>query len=100
MRCVIVDLTRRRKAERRGGGAVHLSLDADPRAPAAGADDILRVREALDRLAAIDGRIDRVVEMRYFAGFTEAETRPNRISMGADDSGRSGGRFETKESRP
>jgi RNA polymerase sigma factor (TIGR02999 family) len=73
MRSVIVDVARRRKAERRGGGAAHLSLDADPRAPGVGADDILRVHQALDRLAALDNRMARVVEMRYFAGFNEAE---------------------------
>ena len=73
MRSVIVDLARRRTAERRGGGAAHQSLDADPHAPAPGSDDILRVHQALDRLAALDGRMARVVEMRYFAGLTEAE---------------------------
>ena len=73
MRSVIVDLSRRRMAARRGGGAAHLSLDADPCAPAAGADDILCVHQALDRLAALDGRMARVVEMRYFAGLSEEE---------------------------
>ena len=73
MRSVIVDLTRRRNAERRGGGAAHVSLENEPRVDAAGADEILRVHQALDRIAALDERMARVVEMRYFGGLTEAE---------------------------
>ena len=37
------------------------------------ADDILRVHEALEELAHIDPRLAQVVEMRYFAGLTEAQ---------------------------
>jgi RNA polymerase sigma factor (sigma-70 family) len=33
----------------------------------------MRVNEALEELAAIDERLVRVVEMRYFAGMTEEE---------------------------
>jgi RNA polymerase sigma factor (TIGR02999 family) len=73
MRSVIVDLARRRNAERRGGGAAHVPLDTDPRAAGMGADEILRVHQALDRIAALDERMARVVEMRYFGGLTEGE---------------------------
>jgi RNA polymerase sigma factor (sigma-70 family) len=38
-----------------------------------GAEEILRVHEALDELAGIDERVVTVVEMRYFAGLTEQE---------------------------
>jgi RNA polymerase sigma factor (TIGR02999 family) len=74
MRAVIVDLVRRRLAARRGGGAPHVSLtlgDADRLD--GGAAEILRVHEALEALAALDGRMAQVVELRYFGGLTEPE---------------------------
>ena len=73
MRSVVVDLVRRRSADRRGGGIAHVELDealvpADPRER-----EIARIDEALEELAAIDARLVRVVEMRYFAGMTEEQ---------------------------
>ena len=75
MRSVVVDVIRRRQSERRGGDAVHVELDEahavsapDPRE-----SQVLRVHESLAELAAIDARLVRVVEMRYFAGMTELE---------------------------
>jgi RNA polymerase sigma factor (TIGR02999 family) len=74
MRSVVVDFVRRRMAERRGGDAVHVDLDAaaaqltDPRER-----ELMQVHEALEELATIDERLVRVVEMRYFAGMTEPE---------------------------
>lgn len=76
MRSVVVDLVRRRQSERRGGDAVHVEFDE---ANAVGAPDdlreseVLRVHESLGELAAIDARLVKVVEMRYFAGMTESE---------------------------
>ena len=43
-------------------------------AAAARGDDLLALDEALDRLAALDGRLSRVVECRYFGGLSEEET--------------------------
>ena len=74
MRSIIVDYARRRLAERRGGGATELPLDT---AIAQGIpqreDEIVRVHDALEELAAVDARLVRVVEMRYFGGLTEEE---------------------------
>jgi RNA polymerase sigma factor (TIGR02999 family) len=74
MRSVVVDYVRRRKAERRGGDAAHTALNTQ-HAEQIGAseDEILEVDEALEALAAIDARLVRVVEMRYFGGLTERE---------------------------
>ncbi len=36
-------------------------------------EDLLRVNEALDVLAQAEPRLARVVEMRYFGGYTEVE---------------------------
>jgi RNA polymerase sigma factor (TIGR02999 family) len=69
MRSVIVDLVRESKAERRGGGQVLVTLDTDASAATpAGDNEILAVHEALEELAAVDPRLVRVVEMRFFGG--------------------------------
>jgi RNA polymerase sigma factor (TIGR02999 family) len=74
MRSVIVDVARRRRTERRGGGAVHAELDtAIAESAVAPEDRLLKVAEALEELAQVDPRLAQVVEMRYFAGFSEAE---------------------------
>ncbi|MBC7483209.1 MAG: sigma-70 family RNA polymerase sigma factor [Rhizobacter sp.] len=75
MRSVVVDVVRRRQAERRGGDAVHIELDDEHQRGAVEAQEseVLRVHESLEELAAIDVRLARVVEMRYFSGMTEIE---------------------------
>jgi RNA polymerase sigma factor (TIGR02999 family) len=74
MRSVIVDFARRRQAGRRGGDLVRVTL-AEHLASASLApeDEILRVHEALDRIAELDGRLAQVVELRYFSGMTDGE---------------------------
>jgi RNA polymerase sigma factor (TIGR02999 family) len=74
MRSVVIDFVRRRNADRRGGGAEHVTLDTRAAAALGGSDDeILAVHEALETLAEVDPRLVRVVEMRYFAGLTDIE---------------------------
>ena len=75
MRSVIVDFVRERLAERRGGGAEHVTLNSEIRDGASTSDEaeILGVHEALEELAKVDARLVQVVEMRYFAGMTEPE---------------------------
>ncbi len=69
MRSVVVDLVREGRAERRGGDQLMVTFDtqAADAQPASG-DEVLQVHEALQELAAIDERLVRVVEMRYFVG--------------------------------
>jgi RNA polymerase sigma factor (TIGR02999 family) len=74
LRSVVVDFVRKRGAERRGGDAIHVTLDTDVADNLVASDDeILEVHEALDELAEVEPRLVRVVEMRYFAGLTETE---------------------------
>jgi RNA polymerase sigma factor (TIGR02999 family) len=74
MRSVIVDFVRERLAQRRGGDAVHVTLDSQVgNGPDTGEKEILKVHEALEELAQHDARLVQVVEMRYFAGMTETE---------------------------
>src|SRR5712692_718817 len=73
MRRILVDSARRRKRAKRGGGAVVLSLDERvlvSKPPL----DIVAFDEALTRLADIDGRKARVVELRFFGGLSVEET--------------------------
>jgi RNA polymerase sigma factor (TIGR02999 family) len=77
MRSVIVDEVRARQAERRGGDLelVTLSTHLQDALPA-GADgevEVLRVHEALATMEQAEPRLAKVVEMRWFAGCTEAE---------------------------
>jgi|SRR5882672_5329563 len=74
MRSVIVDAARERLAERRGGGAAHLTLTTQivDRLPE-GEEGIVRIHEALEVLEQAEPRLARVVEMRYFGGYTELE---------------------------
>lgn len=74
MRSVIIDCVRQRRAERRGGLAAHVTLSTDLIDRHANSDDDLeRINEALDELQRTDPRLKTVVEMRYFAGFSERE---------------------------
>jgi len=73
MRSVVIDGLRQRQAQRRGGGATHLALTTGLEAHlGAPEDEVLRVDEALQALAAEAPRLAQVVEMRYFGGYTEA----------------------------
>ncbi len=76
MRHILVDHARHRRA-RRGFLPLRLTLGQAYDLPvAAGADgiDLLALDQALDRLERMDPRQARIVEMRFFAGMTLAET--------------------------
>jgi len=73
MRQILVDHARMHAAEKRGGKAIHFSID-DMHVPAedrAGA--ILHLDDALERLAELDERQANIVEMRYFGGMRNSE---------------------------
>jgi len=74
MRQVIADYARRRTATKRGGDSDPVPLDEAPEIADREARWLLDVDRALQRLAARDERMARVVECRFFAGFSEEET--------------------------
>jgi len=94
MRRILVDHARARLAEKRGGGAAVVSLDeivsppdAEDSATSGSVhgpepqhfdgetdDDVAAIDAALTRLASLDERQARIVEMRYFGGLTIEET--------------------------
>ena len=73
MRSIIVDFVRKRHAGRRGGNDPRVPLDAEVESVPSPEHEVLRVSEALDELAKVDQRLATIVEMRYFAGFTEED---------------------------
>lgn len=75
MRNIVVDCIREKHADRRGGDCVQITLNTQLGVAVSGKDDeALGVHDALGQLAEADPRMVKVVELRYFAGLTEAET--------------------------
>lgn len=74
MRQVICDYARERLAERRGGGVAPLSLESFTAQEQAHVEQFVELDTALTELARHDERQARVVECRFFAGMTDAET--------------------------
>jgi RNA polymerase sigma factor (TIGR02999 family) len=73
MRSVVVDYARRRFAQKRGGGMLRLELDDGLLRVEEEAHEIVAIHEALDRLAAIDGHLAHLVELRFFGGLSVEE---------------------------
>ena len=68
MRSVVIDFVRQSRAQRRGGGQVHVTLNSNVIDAVESSDsEIERLNELLDELAKLDQRLVSVVEMRYFA---------------------------------
>jgi RNA polymerase sigma factor (TIGR02999 family) len=74
MREILVDYARRRAARKRGGTATMVALDESVAAPELAIVDLLALDEALSELHALDPRLCRVVELKFFAGLNIAET--------------------------
>jgi RNA polymerase sigma factor (TIGR02999 family) len=77
MRRLLIDYARARLAQKREGERLRVSITdiaalAD-HPDATWEEDVEALNEALDRLAALDSRSARVIELRFFAGLTEKE---------------------------
>lgn len=73
MRRVLIDHARAHATNKRGGGAIRLSID-DVQVPAEQrAASLIALDEALEKLAQMDERKSRVVEMRFFGGLSDEE---------------------------
>jgi RNA polymerase sigma-70 factor, ECF subfamily len=73
MHHVLVDHARVARAQKRGGGDIPAELTDMVAAIEGRVDEILAVDEALDRLNEISPRQKTILEMRFYAGFTEEE---------------------------
>jgi RNA polymerase sigma-70 factor, ECF subfamily len=87
MRNILIEFARAQRFQKRGGARQQVVLDealvsVDPRPY-----DLLALDEALERLAAIDPRRGRIVELRFFGGLTIEETAV-ALRVSADTVGR------------
>ena len=73
MRRILVDTARRKRAEKRGGGGVKVSLEAIFHLPQDDDPDLIAVDDALEALAKVDPRQARIIELRFFAGLELTE---------------------------
>ncbi|MGD8376112.1 MAG: sigma-70 family RNA polymerase sigma factor [Acidobacteriota bacterium] len=73
MRRLLVDHARARGRLKRGGGAVQVELDEGLIAGRDATAEVLALDEALEKLAALDPRKARIVELRFFAGLNYDE---------------------------
>ncbi len=74
MRHILVDYARAQHREKRGGGAVHVSLSQAAGVPLESSGDLLALDEALRTLESFAPRQARIVELRFFGGLSLEET--------------------------
>jgi RNA polymerase sigma factor (TIGR02999 family) len=73
MRRILVDFARAKQNLKRGGGAQQVTLDEGLLISSNNGADLLALDESLERLAALNPRQSKVVELRYFGGLNEDE---------------------------
>jgi RNA polymerase sigma factor (TIGR02999 family) len=74
MRRILVDHARERAAKKRGGPDLKLTLATDLAASEEKSIDLVALDMALEKLAALEPRQARAVELRFFGGLTSEET--------------------------
>lgn len=74
MRRILVEFARNRQRQKRGGGAVHMSLDDVQQLPDSKEHDLVAVSDAVSGLTRFDARMGQVVELKFFGGLTVEET--------------------------
>jgi RNA polymerase sigma-70 factor, ECF subfamily len=74
MRRILIDFARSRGSQKRGGDALHVSLDEAPSACKEPDPSLLALDDALKALATVDERKSKVVELRFFGGLSVEET--------------------------
>ena len=73
MRRVLVDHARRRRAQKRGGGAQTVTFD-EALGNLGNCVDVVALHDAMESLEKLDPRLTRVVELRFFGGLNLEET--------------------------
>ena len=74
MRRILIDHAKAKHRVKRGGTAVKVMLDENANFTQERASELLALDDALQRLARMDERKSRIVELRYFGGLTVEET--------------------------
>jgi RNA polymerase sigma factor (TIGR02999 family) len=70
MRRILVSYARRHNAQKRGGRHANVPLSVVSTLADERAEDVLALNDALDRLGALNERLARTVELRFFGGLT------------------------------
>jgi RNA polymerase sigma factor (TIGR02999 family) len=73
MRFVLIDHLRAGAAQKRGGGAERISIEAVQVPTGEPEPDLIALHEALERLSGFSPRLGRLVEYRFFGGLTYEE---------------------------
>lgn len=73
MRQILVDLARKKKAQKRGGNQTLLSFDEDYIDFSNHAEQLIELNDLINKLSKFDERKSKVVEMRFFGGMTVRE---------------------------
>jgi RNA polymerase sigma-70 factor, ECF subfamily len=73
MRQILVNYAKSYRAQKRGGGALKVELDEAAIVSPEKSKEIVELHEALERLASLDSRKARVVELKYFGGLNHDE---------------------------
>ena len=74
MRRILIDHARHHLREKRGGAQIVLPLNEALAFSPEHSEDLLKLDQALDRLAKLDPRQSRIVELRFFGGLSVEET--------------------------
>ncbi len=74
MRRILVDHARAQKTDKRGGDAQKVEFDEAISFSKEKEVDLLALNDALEKLAEIDERQSRIVELRFFGGLSVEET--------------------------
>jgi len=74
MRQILVDYARSKMTQKRDGVEIEIDIERTPASTNEYASQLLHIHELVDYLEEIDTDLVRLVECRYFAGFTEDET--------------------------
>jgi RNA polymerase sigma factor (TIGR02999 family) len=73
MRRVLVDFARAKTSLKRGGERIQVTLDEKLETPSEERTDLVALDEALQKLAEMNERQAKIVELRYFGGLSEEE---------------------------
>jgi RNA polymerase sigma factor (TIGR02999 family) len=74
MRRILVDAARRRHASKRGGGHLRVTFDEEAIGNDVAPESLLALDAALEALEVLDERQARIVEYRFFGGYSVSET--------------------------
>jgi RNA polymerase sigma-70 factor, ECF subfamily len=74
MRRILLEHARARRAQKRGGAGLQITLSDDLKVAAEVSDDAIALDEALNQLEVLDPQQARIVELRFFAELSVEET--------------------------